>query len=225
MASTSQLLTWIELEMHGWQREGVKGTRALLNEAHRILLTAQREQNILLDDATGELPFFTTVDETYKYNAPSTVWLIDGVVVDDLNDLPDTPNVNYRRGWQTSELMVSGITYYGIHNVRTQPARRGVVASLTFLGMNPGSYDSLYRRFAYKLPTEITSDAVQHEMPGSTDIDYLMPATMKLMDSIDDHSKMDQARLYIEQALKRQMWTELDEGEQGIDGYCVKRKF
>jgi hypothetical protein len=225
MASTSQLLTWIELEMHGWQREGVKGTRALLNEAHRILLTAQKEQNILLDTTTGELPFFTTVDGTYNYSAPTNVWLIGGVVVDDPDDLPDTPNVNYLREWKTHEEVISGIQYYMISNVRTQAARRGVAASLTFMGMNPGDSTALYRRFAYRLPTEITSDAVQHEMPGCTDMDYLMPATMKLIDAIDDHAKMEQARQYIEQSLKPKMWTELDEGEQGLDGYCVKRYF
>lgn len=224
MASTSQLLTWIELEMHGWQREGTKGTRALLNEAHRILLTAQKEQNILFD-ATGELPFFTTVQNTYNYSAPSNVWMISGVVIDDPDNLPDLPNVSSRRAWKTDDVVISGITYYSISNIRTFPSRRGVAASLSFVGMNPGSYDSLYRRWAYKLPTEITSDRIQHEMPGATDIDYLMPATMKLIDSIDDHSKMENARLYIEKELKPKMWAELDEGEQGLDGYCVKRKF
>ena len=224
MASTSQLLTWIELEMHGWQREGVKGSRALFNEAHRILLTAEREQNILFDTDTGELPYFTTVDNTFNYSAPSNVWLISGVVVDDPDNLPDTALTD-RRTWKTGEVDISGITYYGISNVRTYPARRGVAASLTFVGMNPGAYSDLYRRWAYKLPTEITSDRIQHEMPGTTDIDYLMPATMKLIDAIDDHSKMEQARLYIEGELKPKMWNELDGGEQGLDGFCVKRKF
>ena len=225
MASTSQLLTWIELEMHGWQREGTKGSRALLNEAHKILLTAEREQNILFDATLGELPFFTTVDNTYNYVAPNNVWLIAGVVVDDTCNLPDTPNVSYRREWKTSEVSIAGVIYYQIQNIRTQPSRRGVPANLTFVGMNPGDSDSLYRRWAYRLPTEITSDRIQHEMPGSTDMDYLMPATMKLIDAIDDHSKMENARLYIEQELKPKMWTELDAGEQGLDGFCIKRRF
>jgi len=225
VASTSQLLTWIELEAHGWQREGVKGTRALLNEAHKLLLTAEREQNILFDSATGELPFFTTVDGTYNYSAPDNVWLISGVVVDDPGNLPDTPNVTSMRSWKTNEVSVAGILYYSIQNIRTQPSRRGVAANLTFIGMNPGDYDSLYRAWAYRLPTDIGSDRVQHEMPGSTDVEYLMPATLKLIDSIDDHSKMEQARLYIEQVLKPKMWTELDGGEQGLDGFCEKRQF
>jgi len=46
-----------------------------------------------------------------------------------------------------------------------------------------------------------------------------------LIDSIDDHSKMEQARLYIEQVLKPRMWTELDGGDQGLDGFCEKRRF
>ena len=224
MASTSQLLTWIELEMHGWQREGVKGSRALLNEAHKLLLTAQKEQNILFDSATGELPYFTTVEDTFNYSAPSNVWLIEGVVVDDPDNLPDS-ELTSTRSWKTDELDISGVTYYRIQNVRTYPARRNVAANLTFVGMNPGSHDDLYRRFAYKLPTEISSDRVQHEMPGSADVEYLMPATMKLIDAIDDHSKFEQAKLYIEQVLKPKMWVELDGGEQGLSGSCIKRRF
>lgn len=225
MASTSQLLTWIELEMHGWQREGVKGSRALFNEAHKILLTAEREQNILFDATTGELPLFTTVKNTYNYAAPNNVWQIAGVVVDDPGNLPEIPNVSYRRSWKTSEVTISGIIYYQLTNIRTQPSKRGTAANLTFVGMNPGSYSDLYRRWAYRLPVEITSDSVQHEMPGSADMEYLMPATMKLIDAIDDHEKMEKARLYIEQVLKPKMWTELDGGEQGLDGCCIKRKF
>jgi hypothetical protein len=228
MASTSQLLTWIELEMHGWTREGVRGSRALLSEAHRLLLSAEREQNVLLGTG-GELPFFTTQNNVHLYNAPATVWKIEAVVVDDPASLPDTPNdvtstsgVTLRE-WRYHEVEFAGITYYTLDNVRTFPWNRSQVARVEFMGMNPSATTSLYRRWAYRRPTEITSDRIQHEMPGTTDIDYLMPATMKLMDAIDDHQKMEQARLYIERELKPKVWGELDSGEQGLSGYCERR--
>lgn len=223
MASTSQVLTWIELELHGWQREGVRGTRPLLNEAHKILNIGRREQNLLYDEDTGDFPYFTTQSGVYTYTVPSGVWLVEAVVVDTDN----YPWTAWDSGdWKWEEVEFSGVEYYRILNVVTRPWRQdNQNAKIIFRGINPGASSSMFRRVAYKTPKNITSDAVQHEMPGDTDMQFLKPATMLLCDAIDDHEKMAQARQYIADVLKPQYWAELDMGEQGISSYCKERPY
>lgn len=221
MASTSQLLTWIELELHGWQREGSRGSRALFNEAHRILNIAEREQNLLWDDTTGEFPYLTTQNGVYRYDMPSTVWRIAGVAVDDLSMLPNSSAVN--RQWRYEDMEIAGITLWRILNITSRDQRRGQNAFLRFIGMNPGATTEVFRRVAYRLPVEILSDSIQHEFPGDTDVRFGMQATMMLADAIDDHSKMVNTRRYLEEVLRPQYQSEIDGGEQGTSGFAIKR--
>jgi len=223
MASTSQLLTWIELEMHGWIREGARGSRALFNEAHRILNTGEREQNVLYDAATGDLPYFTTRDNVFQYNVPEGIWRVGGVVVDDTGELPST--VGTTRQWRFEDVQVSGIVYRRLLNVRTRDIRRGNVPTIQFVGINPTATTALYRRLAWREPIQILSDAIQHECPGDTDMRYLVPATIMLIECIDDHTKAMQARLAIEQDIKPRYLDEIDGGEQGLPDFVRKRQF
>lgn len=229
MASTSELLTWIELECHGWNREGPRGSRALLNEAQRLLLLNECEQNIIFDSSTGDLPYLTTVDGTYRYTFTTldsiAVWLIGAVVVDALtiNGL-DYGGVPYNRSWKLEEKRVAGNDYHRIKNIRSVPWGEGANATVTFT-MNPGDSTALYRVLAYKRCVDITSDAVTHEMPGATDVDYLMPACMKLIEAIDDHKNMIEARRYIRGELRPQMWSELARGEQGTSQFATRRPY
>lgn len=225
MATTSQILAWIELECTGWQREGIKGTRALLNEAHRMLLTARREQNILYDSTTGDLPYFATTDGVYIYDLHSAVNEAIAVVIDSPASLGYDQVIDENSSWVYEEYYLGSKLYYRIKNIRSWPATTTQAAKIMFIGVNPGTTTSCYRGVGYKKPTNITSDSIQHEMPGTTDIDYLLPATMKLIDAIDDHKKMEQAREYIELVLKPRMWKELDYGEQGQSSFCIKRRY
>jgi len=216
--STSQLLTWIEEQSHGWQREGSRGSRPLLNEAHRILLTGERKQFLILDPAIGNLPFLATVARTFQYNLPGNVWLLKAIVQDRDEQTNQDP-------WQYEDIEVAKNRYYRIMNADAQQSVFGQsAASVMFLGVDPGNQAALYRYYAFRWPVNITSDTVQHEMPGTTDMDYLVPATIKLIEGID-HGNLIEAREYIKKELAPKIGTALDKGEHGVPKYVTKRSF
>ena len=218
MASTSQLLTWIEEQMHGWNREGSRGSRPLLNEAHRILLTGERKQFLVFDAATGNLPFLATTAGTFQYTLPDTIWLVKAIVQDRDEQTQQDP-------WRYEDLEVARNRYYRILNVDSRQSVFNIsAATVMFLGVDPGTHAQLYRYYAYRWPVNITSDTVQHEMPGTTDMDFLVPATIKLIEGID-HGNMIEAREYINKELKPNIGTSLDKGEHGIPNYVTKRNF
>ena len=225
MATTSQLLTWLELELHGWNREGPRGTRAMLNEAQKILLQQECEQNLLFDPFTGDFPFLTTVAGQYVYNVPALVgvlnyWLIRAVVVDPAN----APSGQY---WQFEDYYFGKNLYYRIKNMRTLEAGASplLVASVAFIKEDPGDTTDVFRIAGYREPVAILSDAIQHEMPGSTDIEFLYPAAIMLIRSINDDKKMEESRKYIEMVLKPRVIQSLDRGEHGNSDFVIKRAF
>jgi len=210
VARTSELLNLVELECHGWTREGVRGTRALLNEAHKLLKMRQCEGNILYDSTTGDLPYLATVAGTYRYSLGATVWLPQNVLVD------DTTYLDLTAGWRGETVTYAGKDYFRLFNIRSAPWTLNANAWVQFTGADPGSTTTSYRIRAYAKPREITSDAVQHDMPGATDIKYLLPATVMLIQAATNHEKFFQARQYITDNLAREFWGEAGAGEQGI---------
>ena len=225
MATTSQLLTWLELELPGWTREGPRGTRALLNQAHKILLQQECEQNLLFDPFTGDFPFLTTRAGQYIYNVPALVgvlnyWLIRAVLVDPTN----APSGEY---WQYEDYYFGKNRYYRIKNMRTLESGSSplVAASVAFLKEDPGTTTDVFRIAGYREPVAILSDNIQHEMPGTTDMEYLYPATVMLIRSINDDKKMEESRAYIQKVMKPKIVQSLDRGEQGTSDFVIKRAF
>ena len=223
MASTSQILSWVEIEAHGVNRPGALGSLALLNEAHKILRTARREQNVIFDDSTGELPVITTVAGVFKYVCPDDVLEVAGVLINAQSSLGYNQTLTDCE-WSSEQLWIAGRQYLRIKNLRTQPATRNTAASILFL-VDPGDSDDTYLRWAYKKPTEILSPNIQHDMQEPHDTQYLMPATIMLIKAGADHSKAAEVRRYIEEVLKPAYWKELDGGEQGHSEFCIKRRF
>jgi len=217
MATTNQLLTWIELQNHGWNREGSKGIRALLNEAHKLLLYNEIEQRIVIDASTGDFPFLTTSDGVYQYNLPSDCSILKAVLIDADEALGDYP-------WSYEDFRTKGRQYYRILNITSREATIGVDGTITFIGVDPGDTDEKYRLLYYESPIAITSDTIQHQMPGTTDIEYLMPATIKLIEGID-HGNIIEAYEYIMKILKPKFQLSLDRGDQGTPTFCRKRVF
>lgn len=198
----------------------------MYNQAHRLLNTAEREQNLLYDSATGDFPYVTTRNSVFKYDCPTTVWLVKYIVVDIDASLPDT----YNNDWRFEDFAFEGMEYCRILNVKTTPARTSssgniTPASFMFRGVNPGASTALFRRICYKLPTEITSQRIQHECPSPEAEQILIDATMALIDSVNDHKKKLAVTKYIEETLKPKYWAELDTGEQGVPSFCVKRPY
>jgi hypothetical protein len=220
MAKTSELLNWIELECHGWQREGIRGTRALFNEAHKMLRMRQCEQNIVYDSTTGDFPYINTTSGVYKYTLPTTVWLPQEILVDNVSSL-NLITIN----WKIEEVERAGKKYYRIRNIRSMPWSQIEAAWVQFAGVDPGTTTEVYRIRAYGKPTEITSDAVQHNMPGATDMKYLLPATVMLIQTCTNHEKFLEARRYVVDVLAPQFWAEFGIGEQGISSVVTSRPF
>lgn len=217
MATTSQLLTWIENQCDGWTREGSKGTRPLLNEAHKLLLYNELEQRVVIDAATGQLPYLTTQDEVYQYNLPDNCSILRALLIDFSEIRNDYP-------WSYEDFEVDGRRYYRILNIISREATNIANAQLTFRGVNPGDTDDIFKLYYFETPINITSDRVQHQMPGSADIEYLMPATIKLIEGID-HGNIIEARQYIVEVIKPQFIKTLNRGEQGVPILCRKRAF
>ncbi len=100
-----------------------------------------------------------------------------------------------------------------------------MLASVTFIKEDPGNTTNVFRIVGYRQPVEILSDNIQHEMPGSTDIEYLFPATVMLIRAIDDDKKMAESRAFIEKEYKPKITRSLDRGEQGNSDFVIKRPF
>ena len=230
MATTGQNLTWIELQCHGWDREGRRGTRALLNEAHKLLVQDERDQNIVYDPATGDFPLITTVDGNYRYNLPDDCWKLGNILIDryygagygQIYNVTDAFLTG--RTWKLADYDMSGIEYYKILNVRSQPATLLNNARFTFVGVNPGNTNEVFKAMYWKRAVEITSDSVQHELPDGLDQQYLLPATVKLIQSIQT-GEMETARAYIMRELKPGLQRELDSGAQGETEFAIKRAY
>lgn len=162
------------------------------------------------------------------YACPVTVWQVKHIVVDYDTILENDWN-NYR-AWQTEVLHIGGIPYRRVVNIKSTPARTAGSGNITpaifsFIGLNPGATDNIFRRVAYRLPVEITSQRVQHECPSPDAEQVLMQATMSLIDAINDHKKQLAVTKYIETVLKPKYWGELDRGEQATPAFCVRRPF
>jgi len=217
MATTSQLLTWIEIQNHGWTREGAKGTRALLNEAHKLLLYNEIEQRIVIDPATGDYPFLVTQDNVFQYDLPLNCSILKALLIDFVSIRDDYP-------WTYEDFESKGRRYYRILNINSREATNNAPAFMNFIGVNPGDTTEKFRLYYYESPVNITSDAVQHQMPGSADMEFLLPATIKLIEGMD-HGNIIEARQYINEVIKPEFLKTLDRGEQGIPMYCRKRAF
>ena len=218
MATTSQLLTWAETQNHGWVREGAKGSRALLNEAHKLLLYNELEQRIAVDTTTGDYPYITTVDNTVLYNLPANCSILKALLIDFTETRDDYP-------WTYEDFESRGRRYYKVLNINTREATPAApLAGFVFVGVNPGATTAKFRIFYYEAPINITSDAVQHQMPGSADMEFLLPATIKLIEGMD-HGNIIEARQYITEVMKPAFIKTLSRGAQGTPTYCRKRAF
>lgn len=154
------------------------------------------------------------------------MWQVKHIVIDGDQALPNA----WTSDWRTEEFIFEGLEYLRVVNIKSTVARvagNGNVTPATFMfrGVNPGNTTSLFRRIAYRLPTEITNPRVQHECPSPKAEQILIQATMSLIDAINDHKKQLAVAKYIETVLKPEYWEELDIGEQGLSSFCVKRPF
>jgi hypothetical protein len=181
-----------------------------------MLLNAnRREQDLIYQN--GNLPFIPTQAGVFDY-AIANAWTVDEVLID------RDATYDYTT-LRLEDYVYSGVDYYRVLNVRSDPWKQGdQTARVTFTNLDPGDTTELFRRISYRLPTQILTPRIQHDMPAGTD-HYLMDATIALINAIDDHSKYQEARQWVVNVLKPQFLGEIDKGAQGTPLSITPRAF
>jgi hypothetical protein len=216
---TSEIIDEMVMRFNGRNRDGDYGILRYLNLAHQILMQAEVEQNTIFDTSTGKLPYLVTTDETFLYPMATNVWRISGVLVRIENrsflrfdDYERGGLHRHRHDWLPK--VIGGIEYLPVPNIRsTDCVRDGIPATVMFT-RNPGTYDKTYHLWMFKRPTQIVSESIQPDIPEPYDMEYLVPATAKLIEGAMNGDYVN-AREYIEKELKPQFWKVRNAGDQG----------
>jgi hypothetical protein len=226
---TEELIDELVERFHGWVRNGEHGILRYLNSAHEILMTAEAEQTIIFNETIGELPLLVTTTLIRRYEFPNNVWRVGGILVKVDNTLRGTDYEEIIRISYKNCVMIGGIQYAKVPYVKQwdykmltanteQPAR-------IMFTQDPGSTTDYYYRLSYRRPTQILSEAIQPDIAQPQDINYLIPATAKLMEGAQN-GNYDEARQFILSDLKPKLWRELNSGVQGEqDNEAVDRGF
>lgn len=198
MSTTEELLSLLEKQFIGWNRDGSRGIRHYLNLAQRMLCDVESEQLMIINESTGKLPAITTVAGTFTYSLPSTVGHIDSVLVE-ANDNSTLINNLYRQDYGSvsrasqivaEEITISGIKYIRVPYIRAFPATESNVAKIVFTE-DPGTTSDIYRYRGYKLPTDIVSDTIELTIHPPYDMLYLFPATALLLEGVQNGNWLD----------------------------------
>lgn len=225
--TTEELISMLEKQFKGWNRDGDRGILPYLNIAQKILCSVPSKQFLVFDESTGKLPTITTVDGTFTYDLPSTINFIDMILVE------DGPNVSVSFGYQDYGRSVrstfkayeavefSGIAYFKIPYVRSYPATENDVAKVIFTE-NPESSTDKYMYYGYKKPIDLVSDAIPLSIHPPFDALYLLPATAKLMEGVEHGNYVD-AVAYIHRDILPEMNKKFNVGAFGDNHNAVDR--
>lgn len=229
--TTEEILSILEKQFSGWVRYGDRGIITYLNIAQRTLLNIAADQLMIIDESTGKLPSFDTVDGVFAYDLASNVNFIDAVLVESgVNTLLLTGIFQQDYGYSSriqqrpsESINISGISYIRIPQIRSYPATESASAKVVFTE-NPGDTSDIYRYRGYKLPTEITSDTIPLTIQPPYDTIYLLPATAKLLEGVQSGNYVD-AYVFIQNELVPKLHNALNIGEFGRDYYAEDRGF
>ena len=228
MPTTSQNVTWIALQT-GWNRDGERGILPLYNEACNILLQEESEQTVKLTDSTGDIPTFDTRDTVYKYNLPADIWHVSRILIatpiDNNYDLYVLTNYGFEENLQKpiDFEYFAGRKYLRFQQCRTFDRTPSSACYVVFT-VNPGATTNTFCYIGYKLPTQITTERIQTAIPDRLHLSHLLPATILLIEAFQT-GKFVEAREYIENKIKPDMWAKMNAGEQGMSGHVTRRGF
>jgi hypothetical protein len=222
MATTAELVTILQEQFKGWNANGPRGVLHYIDVAHRIFRQVESEQTVYFDETNGKLPYLDTTDGVYKYSLPSNCWKLAGVYIEagvtgsllDNLSLADY-GLRVSNVHKIESVVMSGIEYLRLHNVRSWPASEAAVARLAFSD-NPGTTDDVYNIKYYRQPVELVSDSIQLEVEPPYDELYLLPAVCELIEGIQ-HGNYADARTKLLEIWRPKYWKEINGGEQGFD--------
>ena len=192
MSTTEELLSILEKQFSGWNRDGVRGIRHYLNIVHRILCTVPADQLMIIDESTGLLPSLNTIANIFSYELPSNVNFVSMVLIEvgDNSFIINLRQQDYGRTTRSSqrpfeEVEVSGVRYLRIPYVRSYPVTENSVAKIVFTE-DPGTVNDIYRYQAYRMPNDIVSDTIELSIHPPYDMLYLLPATAKMLEAVQN---------------------------------------
>jgi len=231
--NTNELLTLLENQVDGFNRDGPNGLLTFVNIAIGILARTPSEQHIVFDASTGRLPILNTKNNIFKYDAPTNCWQIAGILVEAniSSNLIDYSNLisdyNYSNNQRSGvkhldRIVITGIEYSRVPYVRQYDATDSELARVLFTE-NPGDTEDIYRWWYYRNPTQVLSDTMPLPIPPPYDYLYLYPATVRLIqgqksgDFLNAHNDV----LIIAKKYNKEM----NKGEQGEDLEACSRGF
>jgi hypothetical protein len=187
---------------------------------------------MIIDSSTGQPPTFDTTEDVLEYSLPSNVAFVENIIVrtDEQTSLMRSRYFydygGVRNPVYPKELeytMISGVNYEILPWIRSYPATENSVAKVLF-SSDPGASTDIYRYMGYKLPTEITADTIPLSIHPPYDILYLLPATAKLMEGVQNGNYTD-AIMFIEKEYVSKMNLAFNIGTFGVDYNAEDRGF
>lgn len=229
--TTSELLSILEEQFPGWNRDGTRGLLRYVDIAQKALCMIPAEQLLIFDTSTGKIPAIPTVAGTYEYTMPAEVSFVDEVLVEagdsSFSSLQTLSSQDYGRATRNSTIpeyrSIAGIEYFRIPFIRSWPASESANAKILFT-KNPGDSSTSYRRRSYRRPATLGSDTIELTIPPPYDELYLLPAVGKLIEGVN-HGNYIEARAAIVRDFKPLMWAAFNTGEQGKDYEPEERGF
>lgn len=227
--TTQQIVDHLIRLHNGWTRTGDNGVLRYLNMANSMLVSADAEQNIVYDNDTDELPAIDTTNETMLYTLPSTVRRVVSVLIkaENYSYNPGTLS-DYGRIVKTSYpnlYRFGGIQYIQIPFVKTRDRSNSATLAQIRFTANPGTKTGYYYYVAYKCPTDITAETIQHDIPEPYDIQFLLPAASLLIAGVQNYTFLDSVE-QIRLSTVKEYATVTGQGDQGyLDSEPVDRGF
>lgn len=227
--TTQQLVDHLIRLHNGWARTGNNGVLRYLNMANSILVSVDAEQNIIYDDDTDELPTIDTTTGTLLYTLPAAIRRVVSVLIkaEDYSYNSCVRSDYERRVRTTSPNLYTfgGVPYVRIPYIKTRDRKSSSVLAQIRFTVNPGTKTGYYYYAAYKRPTDITAERIQHDIPEPYDIQFLLPAASTLIAGVQNYT-FQEAVETIRLHTAKEYANVLGEGDQGyIDSEPVDRGF
>jgi hypothetical protein len=183
---TEELIDELVQRFQGWNRTGDHGLLRFLNSAHEILMSVDSEQTTIFDTATGALPILATTAGVFNYIMPDNVRRVAKVLFR-LDNKFNFPQSNYGLDRYTGMSQKNGLSiggqWYGkIPFVRTKDRTSATLPAEVMFTQDPDTQSTLYYLLSYRVPKQILSENIEHEVPTPYDYDFLLPAAAKLIE-------------------------------------------
>jgi len=228
--NADEVLNMLEVQCDGVLRDGPNGLTFFLRIVNDIFGKTPSEQHVVFDESTGKLPTFDTKSGDYKYEAPSNIWRVAGVMVESdatLGSCVSRQDYGYsssrNASAKTERIVIANISYIRIPYIRSHDAEENANAWVLFT-TNPGDTTGLYRWYGYNLPTPVLSDSIQLcESSDSYVWAYIFPAVTKMVQAFKNGDFLA-AHADIE-VLADKYRREKNKGEQGEDSDAIDYGF